>query len=257
LLDLNITEDILKKGAKAVVAVHLYGQPANLLDLKKLCERYGALLLADAAQAHGSRINDIQLGKLNETSTYSFYPTKNLGALGDGGAIATNSKKVAKNCESIRNYGSAKKYHHDEYGFNSRLDDIQAKFLKLKLQNLEHNNLERNEIANKYIYEFNEIDELILPKAKEKYSHVWHLFAIRHSNRDQLQKALTEQKINTAIHYPTALPDQPAFRGSEYHYCEKSQARIWASQELSLPMFSGMTQSEVDEVVASIKSILK
>jgi dTDP-3-amino-3,4,6-trideoxy-alpha-D-glucose transaminase len=257
LLDLNITEDMLKRGAKAIIAVHLYGQPADIENLNTLCEKYGAILIADAAQAHGAKINGKRLGECNETSTYSFYPTKNLGAFGDGGAIATNSNEVEERCKKLRNYGSATKYFHNEFGFNSRLDEIQAKFLTLKLENLDESNFRREQIAFRYLEGLAECESIQLPKIEEFNTHVWHLFPIKSAKRNAFQDQLTGMGITTAIHYPISLPDQIAFNNFEYYFSGNSNSRLWAEQQLSLPMFPNLSEVEVKRVIDCIKQISK
>ena len=255
LIDLDLTEDQLKKGAKAVIAVHLYGQAANIKKLNELAEFYSAIVIGDAAQAHGALAAGQKLGELNSTSTYSFYPTKNLGALGDAGAIATNDKHIAERCISIRNYGSSKKYYQESYGFNSRLDEIQAKFLSAKLNELNITNTLRREVAAFYLRELSNINNLTLPSTAEFNEHVWHLFPIRHKNRDLLAEKLSDLGIGTAIHYPVALPDQGVYAGSEYLYSKNSWAREWAQNELSLPMHPYLNQQELTHVVESVRQV--
>lgn len=253
LIDIDLTEDQLKKGAKAIVAVHLYGQASQLKILNQLAETYGAIVMSDAAQAHGAMVDGKKLGEISVTSTYSFYPTKNLGALGDGGAIATSDQKVASRCASIRNYGSTKKYFHEGFGFNSRLDELQAKFLIAKLGNLEHTNELRRRVADYYLKELNEVEEINLPKVAASNEHVWHLFPIRYKKRDELLDKLASFGVGTAIHYPLALPDQEIYREHEYYYSKSSWARAWANEELSLPMHPYLTETEMKTVVEAVK----
>lgn len=255
LIDLDITEELLKKGAKGVIAVHLYGQAADLVKVNELAQIYGAIVIGDAAQAHGALTGGKKLGELSETSVYSFYPTKNLGALGDGGAIATNNLRIAKKCSSIRNYGSTIKYFHEDYGFNSRLDDLQARFLIAKLINLSNVNKEREKIANLYIENFSGVRDIVLPKVAKFNYHVWHLFPIRHKRRKLLADKLNERGIGTAIHYPVALPDQKIFSKAEYIFSKISVARVWAEEELSLPLQPYLRKEELIHVwEAVIKS---
>lgn len=255
LIDIDLTEDLLKRGAKVVIAVHLYGQAANVNKINEFAELYNAIVIGDASQAHGAQSMGQKLGVTNSTSTYSFYPTKNLGALGDAGAIATNDAHIAEKCISIRNYGSSKKYFHESYGFNSRLDEIQAKFLSAKLNELNVTNALRREAAAFYLRELSNIKNLTLPSTAEFNEHVWHLFPIRHKNRDLLAEKLNDLGIGTAIHYPVALPDQGVYAGSEYFYSKNSWARDWAQNELSLPMHPYLTQQELLHVVESVKQV--
>ena len=200
----NIDVDLISKSisnkTKGVIAVHLYGRLASVKEIKKLCDIHNLLFIEDAAQAHGARIEEKRSGSFGDAAAFSFYPGKNLGALGDGGAITTNNKELAEKCRHLRNYGSKLKYEHAEFGWNSRLDEIQASFLSIKLKELDIDNQKRREIANRYINEITNKD-LTLP-ALAGDNHVWHLFVIRSSKRELIINKLVEKGIETAVHYP-------------------------------------------------------
>ena len=252
LINVDLIEQSITKKTKAILPVHLYGNPVNLEIIKKICEKNNLFLIEDTAQAHGSMYNNRKLGSFGEINCFSFYPTKNLGAYGDGGAIVTNNRKLANICQEIRDYGQGEKYIHSRYGLNSRLDEIQAAILNLKLKSLDRENLKRQTLAKRYIKNLSQISNLEIVKTKNITDSNFHLFVIRTKKRDSLKKYLGKLGIQTSIHYPKTIPDQPLFN-NQYKNIPIPAARNFVKQCLSLPLNSKMTTTEVDYICKSIK----
>lgn len=248
-------EDIKKKitsKTKAIIAVHLYGHPCNMEELKEIALKYNLFIIEDAAQAHGSEFNGIKVGKIGDISAFSFYPGKNLGAYGDGGAITTDDFNLAELCKKISNHGRITKYDHEFVGRNSRLDSIQASILNVKLRHLDKWNDKRIEIANHYLLKLKGVGDIILPQRQIWAKQVYHLFVIRTKKRDKLKNYLLDKGIETGIHYPISLPKQKA-----YHYKNKSSENLFSnlsdSTLLSLPIGEHLTKKDVDYIVDTIK----
>ena len=243
----NMEESITKK-TKAVIVVHLYGQPADLDAIGKIAEKYHLMVFEDAAQAHGAFYKGKRVGGLSMAAGFSFYPGKNLGALGDAGCVTTNDKELAVKVRALSNYGSDYKYHHIYQGYNSRLDELQAAFLRVKLPFLDKVNEDRRRIANRYLHEIHN-PNLIMPQADlNMLMPVWHIFAVRTKRRDELAAYLESCDIGTGIHYPTAIHNQKAYE--EFHISEGSLpvCEEISRTSLSLPMYYGMKE-EVDYVI--------
>ena len=243
----------LTPDVKAVIAVHLYGQLADMPAIAKLCRERGLLLLEDAAQAHGAHINGIKAGAWGDAAAFSFYPGKNLGALGDAGAITCKDAKLANMVRALRNYGSHEKYKNLVQGPNDRLDEIQAAFLRVKLKYIDSDNARRREIAQRYRSKIkNPSVRLPIVRAGED-SHVWHLFVVRATERTSFQKYLLNYGVHTAIHYPIAPHRQQAlndkFAGVHLPLTEKLHQDV-----VSLPVSSVMTNVQVDYVIKVINS---
>ncbi len=251
-LTFNLSEaglrSALSQKPKAVMAVHLYGQLCPMPELLALCEDEGLLLLEDCAQAHGALLGSQQAGTFGHAAGFSFYPTKNLGALGDGGAVITTDDDLAKLLRSLRNYGSERKYVNIHQGINSRLDEMQAAFLRVKLPQLDEQNAARRHIATRYLNEIRN-PAIVLPtlRAEEK-SHVWHLFVIRSEARNRLALHLQECGVQTAIHYPV-----PPHRQECYHEDLKGHVlpltEALHDEVLSLPMSPALTDAQVEQVI--------
>lgn len=242
-----ISEKITSK-TKAVLVVHLYGQLAEMNQINTIAVENNLLVIEDAAQAHGAISTQKPAIKKQESSVaYSFYPGKNLGALGDGGAIVTNDPELAKVLFSLRNYGSDKKYHNKFIGVNSRLDELQAAFLNLKLPDLNEDNDKRREVARRYLNKIKN-HKIILPFWDLSENHVFHLFVIRTENRDELQKYLLENGIQTMIHYPIPTHRQKAF--SDWSNLSFPVTEKIHNEVLSLPMSPALTNDEVSFVVS-------
>ena len=207
---LKIEEKITSK-TKAIMPVHLYGQTCEMDEINKIAKKYGLKVIEDSAQSHGAYYKNKRCGNLGDASGFSFYPGKNLGALGDGGAVTTNDEELAHTIKALGNYGSHKKYENLYKGVNSRLDEIQAAMLRVKLRHLDKEIEKRREIADSYLQNINN-ENIILPKVRAKDNSVWHLFVIRTNKRDELQKYLLDNGVQTLIHYPLAPHKQEAYK---------------------------------------------
>lgn len=244
-------EATITSKTKAIIVVHLYGQPADMDPINAIASKHGLKVIEDAAQAHGARYKGRRVGSLGDAAGFSFYPGKNLGALGDAGAVTTNDAELARRIALLRNYGSHIKYQNEVKGYNSRLDELQAAFLRAKLKKLDEWNSRRNEVAKRYLSELN-VDDLILPFVPEWATPVWHLFVVRSNNRDFLQKKLNEAGIGTLIHYP--IPPSMSNAYSDAHF-EKHQcdiAQTLAKQVLSVPIGPHLKPDEVTRVLCAI-----
>lgn len=244
----NIEKNITKK-TKAIIAVHLYGQSADMDEILKVCKDNNLFLIEDCAQAHGALYKGKKVGSFGDISCFSFYPGKNLGALGDGGAVLTNIKEYEEKIRALANYGSDKKYHHIYKGINSRLDEIQAGFLNVKLKHIDEMINERCRIAYRYLNGIKN-SKIILPDVGDNRNHVWHIFAIRTKNRDQFQKYLKDNGIDTMIHYPISIAKQEAYKNDNIN--DLKNAEIIANEELSLPLYYGMSDDEIDYIIEII-----
>lgn len=246
----NITADNLEekitKNTKAIVVVHLYGQACQMDDILKIAKKYNLYVIEDCAQAHNATYKGQKVGTFGDVGCFSFYPGKNLGALGDAGAIVTNNKELLDKVKAIANYGSSKKYYHLYKGVNSRLDELQAGLLRIKLKKLDDYTVERNEIAKKYLEGINN-KKIILPKLAKDSTHVWHVFAIRCEEREKLQKYLSDNGIGTIIHYPISIAKQEAYK--EDNLEDLPIAEKIAKEELSLPLYIGMSDDEINYVI--------
>jgi dTDP-4-amino-4,6-dideoxygalactose transaminase len=236
---------------RAIVAVHLYGHPADLTALAATAERHRLLLLEDCAQAHGARHRGRLVGTLGSVAAFSFYPTKNLGAYGDGGAVLTNDAHLAHRVRRLRNYGQQTRYECDEPGINSRLDAIQAAILALKLKHLDTHNTMRRRLAARYAQRLRGVT---VPEECSGATHVYHLYVVRHPRRDQLQKALAERGIGTLMHYPIPVHLQPAYQPLGYRRGSLPVTEQVASEVLSLPLYLGMTPSDVETVADAVNT---
>jgi dTDP-4-amino-4,6-dideoxygalactose transaminase len=244
-----ISEKITSK-TKAILAVHLYGQLAEMEAINEIAQQNNLLVIEDAAQAHGAISDFGKSGNVSNAAAFSFYPGKNLGALGDGGAVTTNDDALAKVINSLRNYGSEAKYKNEYVGVNSRLDELQAAFLNVKLHNLDVENNYRKVIAKRYLSEIKN-DKIILPTVSlrgTKQSHVFHLFVIRTKNREDLQQYLLEKGIQTMIHYPVPPHKQKAF--STWNHLSFPITEKIHNEVLSLPISPVLTDDEVGFIIS-------
>jgi dTDP-4-amino-4,6-dideoxygalactose transaminase len=244
-IDPNLIEEKITSKTKAILVVHLYGQLAEMDKINAICESNNLLIIEDAAQAHGLTFNG------NHTRAFSFYPGKNLGALGDGGAITTNDDALAEVLFSLRNYGSSSKYKNDFIGVNSRLDELQAAFLNIKLPHLNTENETRKKIAKRYLSEINN-NKIDLPICNNFNNHVFHLFVIRTENRDKLQEYLNSYGIQTVIHYPIPPHKQKALQ--EFNHLSLPITEKIHQEVLSLPMSSVLTDEEITHVIITLNS---
>ena len=247
-IDVEEIESKITAKTKAIMVVHLYGQAVEMAKVLELAKKYDLKVIEDSAQAHGAYDKDKRVGSLGDASGFSFYPGKNLGALGDGGAVTTNDEELANTIRALGNYGSHKKYQNLYKGMNSRLDEIQAAMLRVKLRHLDAEIENRQKIANYYLDNINN-EHIVLPKIKNSNAHVWHLFVIRTKQRDELQKYLLKHDIQTLIHYPLAPHKQEAYKewGNEsYPISEKIHSEV-----LSLPI-SGVQSLENTQKIAKV-----
>lgn len=235
---------------RAIMPVHLYGQPADMDAVNAVAQRHGLKVIEDAAQAHGARWKGRRVGSLGDAAGFSFYPGKNLGALGDGGAITTDDDALAERLRRLRNYGSSVKYRHEEAGVNSRLDELQAAMLRVKLVSLDEDNAARARVARQYQQDLADCG-LVLPQVPPGAEPVWHLYVVRTAQRDALQEALRQRGIGTLVHYPLACHRQGAYRGRDWPalpLAERLQDEV-----LSLPMAPYLTAAEISEVTCAVR----
>ena len=251
----NINPDLIEEKitdkTKAIMVVHLYGQAVEMEKIWALAKKYNLKVIEDSAQAHGAIYQGRRTGNLGDASGFSFYPGKNLGCMGDGGAVTTNDDELAAKIRAIANYGSDRKYHHIYKGVNSRLDEIQAAVLDVKLPHLDMDNNRRREIA-KYYRENIRNSKIVLPQTYSEGAHVWHVFVVRCDDRDALQKHLEANDIQTNIHYPTAPHKQGCY--SEYAHLSLPITEKIHDEVMSLPISPVMTDEEVKKVVEVVNA---
>jgi dTDP-4-amino-4,6-dideoxygalactose transaminase len=255
-INVSLAEKKITKKTKAIIPVHLYGHPADMPAVMQLAEKYNLKVIEDCAQSHGAEINGKRTGTWGHAASFSFYPGKNLGAYGDAGAMLSNDDELAAVSRQIANHGQIKKHHHVREGRNSRMDTIQAAILLTKLPHLEQWTQQRIKHAAFY----NELlkgAEVIVPGIKNKYSHVYHLYVIRTENREKLQSYLIENGIETAIHYPTALPLLPCYSHRNFTAADFPLAYHNQSRLLSLPMYAELNNEQIEYVAELIKNFHK
>lgn len=250
-IDETKIEEAITERTKAILIVHLYGQCAYTEKIGELCKKYSLKLIEDNAQAHGCKFNGQRTGSIGDAAGHSFYPGKNLGALGDGGAVTTSDETLARTVRTLANYGSAKKYVFQYTGRNSRLDEIQAAVLNVKLRYLDEDTAKRKEIAQYYIDNISHPD-IITPKVKDWDAHVFHLFPVRCKRRIELQQYLSENGIDTVIHYPIPPHKQECYK--EWNHLFFPITEQIHDEELSLPMSPTLSKEEVEKVVSVINS---
>lgn len=247
-------DEVIKKitpQTKAVLVVHLYGRAVEMRTLCKIAKKHNLIVIEDAAQAHGARIEDVRVGAWGDAAGFSFYPGKNMGALGDAGAVTTNDAALADIIRCLGNYGSKIKYENLYQGVNSRLDEIQAAVLRVKLTHLDQENQERSEVARFYLENIKN-PQVFLPKMSEEGAHVWHLFVVRCKERKNLQVHLDNLGIKTMVHYPIAPHEQVAYKGllhGSYPLTEKIHREV-----LSLPLWPGISRAQQVAVVNAVNS---
>jgi len=256
---LNLDPDGVRRAitprTAAIMPVHLYGNPATMDEINAIAARHSLFVLEDAAQAHGARYRSRRAGALGHAAAFSFYPTKNLAALGDGGAIVTNDDALAGQARLFRNYGSSAKYVHEIAGGNSRLDELQAAILRLRLRRLDDENAKRRAIATTYLDRLKDIAGLQLPEQREGVEQVYHLFVVRTRDRDALGAGLAQRGIGTMVHYPCPPHLQPAFADAGRRL-PMPVTEAAAGEVLSLPLWPAMTEHHVDRVAAAVHEVL-
>ena len=246
-------EQAITERTRAIMPVHLYGQAADMDPILEIARRHDLRIIEDCAQAHGATYKGRRVGSFGDAAGFSFYPGKNLGALGDAGAAVTNSDDLAEKIRALSNYGSDYKYHHIYQGSNSRLDEMQAAFLAAKLPHLDRMNQERQRIADLYLKGIRN-PRIILPTVMEHNTHVWHIFAIRCDERDQLASFLEERGIHTNRHYPIPMHLQPCYADLGISKGSLPIAETISATQLSLPMFYGMTDDQIQAVIDAVNA---
>jgi len=252
-IDVSKIEQAITDKTKAILPVHLYGHPANMDPIMEIAQKHKLCVIEDACQAHGAEYKGNKAGSIGAVGCFSFYPAKNLGAYGDGGIVVTNDEKLAEKLRMMRNYGQPKKYYHDFVGVNSRLDEIQAAILRVKLKHLDEWNERRGKIAKLY-NKFFEDSDVVAPVEKEYANHIYHLYVIRHKDRDKLQQYLLKNGIQTQVHYPIPVHKQKAYLDSggdaQLPVTEKMCGEI-----LSLPIYPSLKNKELEYIANTIKGL--
>lgn len=257
LLNPEGVETAVSSRTKAIIPVHLYGQAANMKAVCDIAERHGLKVIEDCAQAHLAEWDGQRVGTFGDAATFSFFPGKNLGAWGDAGAIATNDGSLATRCRKFANHGALVKHQHEMEGINSRLDGLQAAILSAKLPHLQHWTEERRRVAREYDVRLAGVGDLVLPAVREKATHVYHLYVVRTSLRDELMDYLQSRGVQTGIHYPTALPLLEAYAylghsAADFPVAARNQAQI-----LSLPIYPEMSLTAIEYTVACIRDFFE
>lgn len=252
-IDTSLIEKAITERTKAVIPVHLYGQACNISEVVNICKKHKLLLIEDAAQSHFSKYKNQFTGTFGDAACYSFYPSKNLGAFGDGGAIVTNNDNLANKIRLYINHGSTQKYKHIEIGINSRLDGLQAAILNVKLKYIDKWNKQRLEAALLYNQLLKDCDLIEVPKIREQATHIFHLYVIKCHKRDQLQGYLKSKNIQTGIHYPEAIPFLTAYKYLNYNPKMLPISYENQSKILSLPISPGIREENIRLVVESVK----
>lgn len=260
-MDPNLVGELLKSGnsgvkgdgeIKGIIPVHLYGQPADMDAINDLAKKHGLFILEDCAQAHGTLYRGKKAGTMSDMAAFSFYPTKNLPALGDAGMIVTDSDELAGRAKSLRNYGQREQYIHEEVGMNSRMDDLQASVLSLRLKNLDRDNGRRREIAQRY--NENIEGDFILPREMEYAHHVYHLYVIETKERKALIEHLKRGGVGFGIHYPRSIHLQNAYKGLGYCRGDFPVSEKLSDTVISIPLFPELRDDEAEKVIETINS---
>jgi dTDP-4-amino-4,6-dideoxygalactose transaminase len=242
---------------RAIVPVHLYGHPVDMDPINSVAQRHNLKVIEDNAQAVGAKYKNRKTGGLGDLGCISFFPSKNLGGYGDGGMIVTNSESYARHLRVLRNHGSAKKYYATEQGWNSRLDEIQAAILRVKLRHLDNWGVARRKNASTYSQLLKTVPGVVTPVEAPWAEHVYHQYTIRVDNRDRVQSALAEQGIGATVYYPTPMHLQPVFAKLGYHEGDLPHAEQAAKEVLSLPIYAELTSEQIHRVVAAIASAVR
>lgn len=255
-LDPAAVERAITPRTRAIIAVHIYGHPADMDSLLAICRPRGIRVVEDCAQCHGALLGGRMTGTIGDIAAYSFYPTKNLGAIGDGGAVATQDAELARRCRLIREYGWARRYVSEVAGFNSRLDELQAAILRIKLRSLEADNDRRRAIAAHYRERLDGLPGLTLPTERKDVRHVYHLYATLMDRRDEVMESLKGHGILAGIHYPVPIHLQPAYSGRVSASGNLPVTERVATQELSLPMYPELGLPNADRVCDAVRSCM-
>lgn len=255
-VDVSAIEDVITNRTKAIIPVHLYGQPADMEPIMEIAKKRRLIIIEDACQAHGALYKGRKVGSIGDVGCFSFYPAKNLGAYGDGGAVATNDTEIAEKVKMFRNYGQKEKYHHKFLAYNRRLDSLQAAILRVKLSKLDEWNEARHKNAQLY-NKLLECSDVITPIEAGFAKHVYHLYVIRTQERDRLSAYLQSREIATGIHYPIPIHLQEAYQSLGYKRGDFPVTEKYVSEILSLPMFPELTFEQIKYVVQEIKDFIQ
>jgi dTDP-4-amino-4,6-dideoxygalactose transaminase len=255
-LDPTQLEEAITPATRALMPVHLYGQTADMGPIMHLAQQHGLRVIVDAAQAHGARYNGRRAGSLADAAAFSFYPGKNLGAYGDGGAVVTNDAQLAERIRMLRDLGMRVKYHHEIKGFNHRLDTMQAAVLRVKLRHLDDWNAARRQVARQYDDRLAD-SPIVIPSTPDWAEHIYHLYVIRTEDRDAMQKHLNQAGIASGLHYPIPIHLQPAYQELGYQEGDFPITEQYAKEILSLPMYPELTSDAIDYVTDTIKAFLE
>jgi dTDP-4-amino-4,6-dideoxygalactose transaminase len=254
-IDLEDAASRITSRTKAIIPVHLYGQPADLTAVEAFASRHNLVVIEDNAQSVGARWNGKCLGAFGQTGCFSFYPGKNLGAAGEAGMVTTNDDAVAEHIKKLRNHGQRERYIHEEIGYNYRMDGLQAVVLRHKLKQLDRWTSCRKELAKRLQAGLEGLP-LDIPLIKNQ-DHVWHLFVVRTQLRDALREHLAEKHIETGLHYPVPCHRQPCLRHLATNRSSFPQSDRWANEGLSLPLFYGMSDQQMDHLISGVRSFFK
>jgi dTDP-4-amino-4,6-dideoxygalactose transaminase len=252
-IDTTKIEQKINKKTKAILVVHLYGQSANMSEIKKMANKHKLFLIEDCAQSHGAKFDTKNTGTWGDIGCFSFYPTKNIGAFGDSGAIVTDNEFLNSKIRMLRNYGSVKKYHNEIIGVNSRMDEIQASLLSVKLKHYNELKSERLTIAAEYLKRIKN-EHISLPRIRINSEHVWHLFVVLVKKRDDFQNYLSSRGIGTMIHYPIPPHLSKAYEYLGHRENDFPLTEYFSNHLLSLPLYEGMTNEEIDYIIDTINS---
>lgn len=254
-MDASLLEAHITPRTKAIIPVHLYGQAFNMDAIAAVAKKHNLAIIEDACQAAGTEYKGKKAGSMGTMGCFSFYPTKNLGGYGDGGAISTDSDELYEACKMLRNYGQKNRYYHELKGINSRLDELQAAFLLAKLPYLDELNKKRNTLAHIYLRELSTVSGITLPKLREDAFHIFHLFVIELDDRDGLMNHLKDNGIQSLIHYPVPIHKQTCY--PEYNQVQLKRTEAMVGRILSLPMHPFMEEEEVLKVCTAVKEYMK
>lgn len=252
-IDTSKIEAAITPRTKAILVVHLYGQASKMDDVVALCKKYNLKLVEDCAQSHGAKFDGKMTGTFGDIGCFSFYPSKNLGAFGDAGAIVTDNPEIDRAMRMYRNYGSEVRYYNKVVGANTRLDEIQAGLLRVRLKYMDELNAEKKQICERYLAEIYN-PEIELPKTRENCTHIWHQFVVRTKYRDELQVYLKEKGISTIIHYPVPPHLQEAYAYLGHTVGDYPITERYANEVLSIPLYNGMTDEEQNYVIEALNA---
>lgn len=252
-LDPNEIEKKITPATKAIIPVHLFGQPADMDEINFIANKYDLLVIEDACQAFGATYKDKWVGSLGDAACFSFFPTKNLGTIGDGGLITTSDPNVANRIRKLRTHGTTKKYYHDRIGYNSRLDELHAAFLLVNLTKIDQWNQKRREKAERYRHSLNDVPNLKLPSESPQRCHIYHLYCVEADHREEQMEALSKANIQTGVYYPRCLHLQDVYASLNYKEGDFPVAESLSRKLFAIPMHPFLTEKEQDQIIAILR----